>query len=460
MKGLTLKSIAKACGGILKNDNGNDAEASCVVIDSRLITEGGIFIATVGERVDGHSFIPDVASKGALGVICEKEPSDCSVPYILVNDSFKALTDVAAYYRSILDIPVIGITGSVGKTSTKEFIAATLSARYNVLKTQGNFNNAVGMPLTLLSIRKEHEIAVVEMGISDFGEMSELASVSKPDTCVITNIGKCHLEKLIDRDGVLKEKTQMLKFMNPQGAVIFNGDDDKLISFKKPYEREITYFGMQETNDVYAADIVNKGLLGSEASVFYNMNGKSGKIDIKISLPGDHMIYNVLSAVAVGIEYGLSENEIKEGLSRAGSTSGRSNIIRTEKYTIIDDCYNANPASMKAAIDLLDKADTRKVAILGDMFELGADEAKLHSSIGEYAFLHGVDILITIGDLSKNMYEAAKNGADGKDKAVYYFKTKEEAMEELPGILRGNDSILIKASHGMHFEKIVESLTA
>ena len=460
MKGLTLKNIAKACGGTLKNDNGSDNEASCVVIDSRLITEGGIFIATVGERVDGHSFIPDVASKGALGVICEKEPSDCPVPYILVKDSFKALTDIAAYYRSIIDIPVIGITGSVGKTSTKEFIASTLSAKYNVLKTRGNFNNSIGMPLTLLSIREEHEIAVVEMGISDFGEMSELASVSKPDTCVITNIGNSHLEKLIDRDGVLKEKTQMLKFMNPKGAIILNGDDDKLISVKKPYERDITYFGMQETNDFYATDIVSEGLLVSGVSVVYNMNGKSGKIDITVSLPGDHMIYNVLCAAAVGIEYGLSEDEIKEGLSRVVSTSGRSNIIKTDKYTIIDDCYNANPVSMKAAIDLLGKADTRKVAILGDMFELGADEARLHSSIGEYAFLHGVDILITIGDLSRNMYEAAKNGADGSKKAVYYFKTKEEAMERLGDIIKENDSILIKASHRMQFEKIVEGLTA
>ena len=458
MKGLTLENVARACGGQLKNHNGNDSEAVCVVIDSRKIEAGGIFIATVGERVDGHSFINDVADKGALGVVCEKEPKDCTIPYILVKSSFKALMDIASFYRQNIDIPVIGITGSVGKTSTKEFIASTLSTKYKVLKTEGNYNNEVGMPLTILSIRPEHEIAVIEMGISDFGEMDRLASVSRPDACVITNIGNCHLEKLHDRDGVLKAKTEMFKYLKHDGAIFLNGDDDRLINVKKPWDREITYFGMQETNDFYASDVINKGLLGSDAVICYRKGDSEACMGVHIPIPGDHMVYNALASVAIGFEFGLSEEEVIRGIAGVSPTSGRSNIITTPSYTVIDDCYNANPVSVKAAIDLLGKADSRKVAILGDMFELGKDEEKHHYSIGEYVFLHGVDVLIAIGALSKNTYEAAKKGCPDKDRKVYYFETKEEAMDSFKDILQKGDAILIKASHGMHFEQIVESL--
>ncbi len=458
MKGLTLENIAKACGGQLINNNGNNSEATCVVIDSRKITEGGIFIATVGERVDGHSFINDVADKGALGVVCEKKPDNCPIPYILVKSSFKALMDIASFYRENVEIPIIGITGSVGKTSTKEFIAATLSARYKVLKTEGNYNNEVGMPLTILSIRDEHEIAVIEMGISDFGEMERLSSVSRPDVCVITNIGNCHLEKLHDRDGVLKAKTEMFKHLKHDGAVFLNGDDDRLINVRKPWNREITYFGMQETNDYYASDVINKGLLGSDAVICYRRGDSEACMGIHIPIPGDHMVYNALAAVAVGFEFGLTEEEVIRGIATVSPTSGRSNILTTPSYTVIDDCYNANPVSVKAAIDLLGKADSRKVAILGDMFELGRDEAKHHYSIGEYVFLHGVDVLIAIGNLSKNTYEAAKKGRkDDKDR-VFYFDTIEEAIGSFKDILQKGDAILVKASHGMHFEQIVEHL--
>ncbi|MCR4788142.1 MAG: UDP-N-acetylmuramoyl-tripeptide--D-alanyl-D-alanine ligase, partial [Lachnospiraceae bacterium] len=390
---------------------------------------------------------------------CEKEPEDCAIPYILVDSSFKALMDIASFYRDNLTIPVIGITGSVGKTSTKEFIAATLATKYRVCKTEGNFNNEVGMPLTILSIREEHEIAVIEMGISDFGEMTRLASVSKPDACVITNIGKCHLEKLGNRDGVLKAKTEMFAYLDHDGAIFLNGDDDRLINVKKPWNRDIQYFGMQETNDIYASDVINKGLLGSDAVICYRKGDREGSLGVHIPIPGDHMVYNALASVAVGLEYGLSEEQIIRGIASVSPTSGRSNILSTPSYTLIDDCYNANPVSVKAAIDLLSKADSRKVAILGDMFELGKDEEKLHYSIGEYVFLHGIDVLVSIGKLSVNMYDAAVKGANGNEhKKVYHFDTKEEAINALPEILRKDDAILVKASHGMHFENIVEYL--
>lgn len=453
MKNLTLKNLAEACGGELRNYSNeyDNREADSVVIDSRLVTEGGIFIATKGERVDGHSFIEQVFSKGALGVVCEKEQPQCLKPYILVKDSFKALSDIAAYYREQLTIPVIGITGSVGKTSTKEFIAGTLAAKFKVLKTQGNLNNEIGMPLTLLSIRDEHEIAVVEMGISHFGEMSRMAKIAKPDTCVITNIGQCHLEFLKDRDGVLRAKTEMFESLNPKGAVFLNGDDDKLRTLKSPVEKPIRFFGMNDGNDIYPSEIVNKGLLGSKASIHIRTASGNGEFedffDADVPLPGIHMIYNAMAATGVGLEYGMTYEEIKKGIASVKAVSGRSNIISTNDYTLIDDCYNANPVSMKAAIDLLNLANTRKVAILGDMYELGENEKALHKEVGDYAKENGIDVLISIGELSRNMICAD-----------YHFDTKEEFLDLKDTILQKGDSILIKASHGMHLEEILGAL--
>ena len=454
MKNLTLGNIAKACNGRLMNMKSelSGREATCVVIDSRKIEEGGIFIATKGERSDGHDFVRSVAEKGALGAIVEKDMSDVDMPYIVVEDSFKALRDIAAFYRNGLDIPIIGITGSVGKTSTKEFVAGTLSAGRRVLKTYMNFNNDVGMPLTLLNIRDEHEIAVVEMGISHFGEMEILASTARPDMCIITNIGQCHLENLIDRDGVLKEKSQMINFMNPDGTVILNFDDDKLITLRDTCTKKVIGFGMSPDFDIYATDIESHGLWGTDATICSG----SRKLRVHIPLPGRHMIYNAMAAVAAGYEYGLSNEEIIRGIAGIESTDGRSNIIKTREYTVIDDCYNANPVSMKAAIDLLKTADTRKVAVLGDMFELGERKDEFHAQIGEYAADAGIDVLVAIGELSKKMAEAARNHGGIE---VYEFATGDEATESLFKILKTDDSILVKASHGMKLDTIVNLLT-
>lgn len=454
MKRLTLSNIAAACKGELYglNDNNKYIEATCVEIDSRKVISGGIFIATKGERVDGHDFIAQVAQKEALGVVCEKAPTDCDIPYVLVKDSFQALKDIAAFYRDGFEIPVIGITGSVGKTSTKEFIAGTLSAKYNVCKTQGNFNNEVGMPLTLLSVRENHEIAVVEMGISDFGEMTRLTSIAKPDTCVITNIGQCHLENLVDRDGVLRAKTEIFQSMNHDGQVYVNGDDDKLCTVNKPWNKVILHYGLNENNEIYATDIVNMGLRGSKAKAHVGETS----FDIHVPLPGIHMVYNALVSVAIAKEYGLSEEEIIRGVESVKATAGRSNILTTSKYILIDDCYNANPVSMKAAVDLLSMSDCRKVAILGDMFELGEKEKDLHFGVGEYAAANGVECLVCVGELSKSMADGART--NNAELELYYYSTVDECLDSLKDILKENDSILVKASHGMHFERIVEFL--
>lgn len=460
MKNMTINNVVEACKGKLYGENGNSAEATCVVIDSRKIEAGGIFIATKGERVDGHNFIPQVAEKGALAVVCEREPENCSVPFILVEDSLKALKDIAEFYRKQLSIPVIGITGSVGKTSTKEMIAAVISEGFRVLKTEGNFNNEIGLPLTVLQIRPEHEAAVLEMGISDFGEMHRLSRIARPDICVITNIGQCHLENLGTREGILQAKSEIFDFMNPEGHIFVNGDDDMLIKVKAKGSHKPVHFGLDPSNEVFASNIMNKGLLGSKAVIHMDLE----VFPVEIPLPGGHMIYNALAAAAVGKCMGLSSKQIQDGIAKVQAVGGRSHVIALPSRTIIDDCYNANPVSMKAAIDLLTMALGRKVAVLGDMFELGEKEREMHGDVGSYAVQKGIDVLICTGELSRFMCESAleqlKADDARKQTEIYYFKTRDEMLEKIKKILQSGDSILVKASHGMQFEKVVEYLKA
>ncbi len=457
MKNMTLENIAKACGGeLILNGADATAEVAGGVIDSRLVKDNYMFFATKGERVDGHDYIAKAFELGASVAVCERIPEGVKGAFIMVKDTFVALKQIAKFYRESLDIKVVGITGSVGKTSTKEFIASVLAQKYKVLKTEGNFNNEVGLPLTVLKLRDEHEVAVLEMGISDFGEMTRLSEIAQPDVCVITNIGQCHLEQLGDRDGVLKAKTEVFTNLKEGGTTCLFAEDDKLAGIAEVNGKKPVFYGMQDTADVYATDVVNKGLLGSKCVI----HAGEMQIEAEIPLPGKHMVYNALAATAVGKTMGLSADEIEKGIRSVEAVSGRSHLIRTSEYTIIDDCYNANPVSMKAAIDLLGEAITRKVAILGDMFELGENEKELHRQVGEYATKHNIDALICVGALSENMYQGAADCADKKDDMeLYHFATLEDCKNEAAGLLKQGDAVLIKASHGMHFTEIVELLT-
>lgn len=456
MRGMTLARMAQACKGKLI---GTDSlqEAKGVVIDSRLVKEGYVFIAVPGEKVDGHSFISKVLEQGAIGVICEKEP-ECSmvnlagnpIPYILVENSLQALKDIAADYRKSLQIPIVGITGSVGKTSTKEFVAAVLETKFKVLKTQGNFNNEIGVPLTILRINEEHEAAVLEMGINHFGEMHRLSEMARPNICLFTNIGQCHLEFLGSRDGILKAKTEMFDFMAEDGSVCVNGDDDKLITIDTVKGKKPVTFGLSDAFDIYATDCVNNGLYGSDMEL--HMNDKS--YPVHIPLPGDHMIYNALAAASIGQLLGLSEAQIVEGIGKVQAVAGRSNVIHLEDKILIDDCYNANPVSMEAAIMLLNTAKSRKVAILGDMFELGDGEVEMHAGIGRFAASQAIDLLICVGKLSEHMYLAAKEAGGN----AVYFQTVEAMQNGLQSLLQKNDTILLKASHGMGFANLIDPL--
>lgn len=454
MKNMTLTAIAKACGGTLHGDRlrQND-EIQGVAIDSRKIESGYLFVPIKGERVDGHDFIPQVMENGALCTLSEHPLPDANHPYILVPDTVKALQDIAEYYRKSLNITVVGITGSVGKTSTKEMIASILEQKYAVLKTEGNFNNEIGLPLTIFRIREEHQIAVLEMGISDFEEMHCLAKMARPDICVITNIGPCHLENLGDFQGVLKAKTEIFDYMNADGPVYLNGDDATLRTVSEVHGKAPNFFGLDKENALYADEITNLGLKGTECLLHL----KDMDVQAHICIPGRHMVYNALAGSAIGEYLGLTADEIAAGIRALVPVSGRNRMIETESLQIIDDCYNANPVSMKASLDVLSFGLGRRVAILGDMFELGSDEKELHASVGTCAAEKGIELICCIGQLSENTAKAAEKSAHSGTK-VLHFATRDEFLDQMKSIIRPGDTILVKASHGMEFPKIVEEL--
>lgn len=456
MKELTLAQIAEACGGTLIG--GNEAKEYTVTgveIDSRRVKAGDLFVAIPGEKVDGHKFIPDVLKKGAYAL--SQQSLDVDGAYILVEDTVTAMKRLARFYRNTLDIKVVGITGSVGKTSTKEMIASVLGTKFRVHKTQGNFNNGIGLPLTIFQIEKEHQVAVLEMGISEFGEMHELADMAQPDIMVITNIGLCHLENLKTRDGILKAKTESFAHLKPNGVVILNGDDDKLSTVEQVAGRKPVFYGIKGRNlcetSVCADAVTEHGLEGMTAE----FHTPQGDMEVFIPIPGEHNVYNALAATCVAEQLGLSMDEIKCGIAAASTISGRTNLIHTKGMTVIDDCYNANPVSMKASLDVLSKAGGRKIAVLGDMGELGEDEQQLHYEVGTYAGTLPIDLLFCVGTLSGKLAEGAKK--QNPALTVKHYTTREEMTEELLATVKEGDAVLVKASHFMEFPKVVAALT-
>ncbi len=477
MKNMTLENIAVACGGTyFGSDTDKKKEIAGAVIDSRLVEKDYLFIPIKGAKVDGHRFIPDVFAKGALAVLSEQELENPAGPFILVDSSEAAMKKIAKFYRQSLDIKVVGITGSVGKTSTKEMIASVLSQKYNVLKTEGNFNNEIGLPLTIFKIREEHEVAVLEMGISDFGEMHRLAEMANPDVCVITNIGLCHLENLITRDGILKAKTESFEHLTAEGCAVLNGDDDKLCTKKIVNDRPTTFYGLEKaaktvvTEDgeqtlveksIFATDVEAIGLTGTKAAIHVAagiLSEAETVFSVEIPIAGEHNVYNALAATAVATKLGLRAEEIKRGIESVETIGGRSHLIHKNGMTIIDDCYNANPVSMRASVDVLSKAAGRKIAVLGDMGELGAEEKKLHYEVGAYFAGKGIDQLYCAGVLSEEIAKGVRE--QSPETVVNYFPEKEALIASLIKEVKEGDTILVKASHFMNFPEIVSSLQA
>ena len=455
MRPVSIDEAARAVNGTIKLVGElKKRDIVFVTMDSRKACENCLFVCIKGERVDGHDFIGDVFSKGAAAVLCDHIPETaCEGVYIVAENTVEALQRLAEWYRGTLSVKVVGISGSVGKTSTKEMVASVLSAGFKVLKTQGNYNNEIGLPLTVLSIEPSHEVAVLEMGISDFGEMRLLARIARPDICVITNIGQSHLEALKTRDGILKAKTEMFEYRNPDGPIFLNGDDDKLSTVTDVSGTKPVFYGFSENNFAHPENVESLGLAGTKMTVCLGDN----KFDAKIKMIGNHMVMNAMAASLIGEYLGMSNEKIREGLENAETIGGRSHLIAHGSGFVIDDCYNAAPTSMKAAVDSLCLAKGRKVAILGDMFELGEDTESMHRDMGVYAVSKPIDKLICVGTISKNMYEGAKGTKSACE--VVYYETMEGLMERLEAEILPDDNVLVKASNGMHFSKLVEALT-
>lgn len=453
MKNMTLGHIAQVCGGrYCGPEEKRNVEVSSIVTDSRKAEQGSLFVPIVGARVDGHSFIPQVIAAGALGTLTEKDLGEQAFPYIQVSSSLEALKAMAEDYLKQMSVPVVGITGSVGKTSTKEMIAAVLSQKFQVLKTLGNFNNELGLPLTVFRLREGDQIAVLEMGISDFGEMTRLSRIARPNVGVITNIGWCHLENLKTRDGIFQAKTEMFAYIREGGSIILNGDDDKLCQVEEYKGIRPVFFGLDSGHTVWADHIESLGLKGMRCRI----HTPEEEMEVHIPLPGQHMVYNALAGTAVGRCFGMKLADICRGIESLQSLGGRFNILDCKGMTVVDDCYNANPVSMKASLDVLQDGNGRRIAILGDMGELGENEAALHEEVGVHAANCRIDVLYTVGTLTEGLAAAARR--ESEELAIEHFPTVEELLSVLPQKVQKGDTILVKASHFMHFERIVEAL--
>lgn len=430
-----------------------DGEASCalpldeitaITTDSRALTPGCLFAAIPGARVDGHDFIAAAAQAGAACVLCNRFV-DAAIPQIKVPDTQLALRQIAAFYRCQFDIPFVGVTGSVGKTTAKEMIASVLSARFDTLRTEKNFNNELGVPLTLFRLRAGHEAAVIEMGISGFGEMTRLTDMVRPSMAVFTLIGDAHLEFLGDRAGVLRAKGEIVAGMPEDGVVIANGDDELLKAHD--FGRRTVLFGIGENCDVRAVDVENDGLNGMRCVIL------AGDRRIPVSIPafGQHMIYAALMGAAVGLELGLTDAEIRTGIARFQNVGSRGRVVTTDYCTILDDCYNANPTSTKAAIDSLAMLPGRHVAILGDMLELGENGPALHAELGRYAAGKGA-VVAACGALSKHT-------AEGAGETARWYPDTASLIAALPEIVKRGDTVLVKASHSMGFDAVVRAVS-
>lgn len=475
MKGLYVHEVLKAVSGICHGDRAYLVkEIEEADTDSRNLVKNGLFFAIKGSRIDSHDLVKGLFAEGKI--VCAvgeqsfeqvfgTEDKEIEGIYIQVINVYQALLKVAALYRSKLNVKIVGITGSVGKTGTKEMIASVLSQKFKVHKTQGNYNNEVGVPLTLFGIKREDDIAVIEMGINGFGQMSTLAAVVRPDIMVMTNIGRCHLEQLKDRDGVLRAKSEALDYLMPGGSFVLNVDDDKLSKIKEwkisDQDHKIQCikpigFGIKNRKTEVSAGNISISDDGSAS--FDILYSSSGKIRVKLNLIGEHHIYNALSAAAVASVFHMEPEYVGEGLEKTTALSGRADLYHlSDRIRLIDDCYNANPDSMRAALSSLSgmKAVNR-FAIIGDMLELGSNSKAEHREIAEF-ILNETNIR-KVWLVGEQMVEAYRILEKDERFSCRYFKDVEDLEPEIGTAVFEGELILIKASHSMRFERIKDIL--
>ncbi len=447
---LNLEEVVKAVNGeLLKAPK--EYTAKKVSTDTRKIERDTLFIALKGANFNGNAYVEEACTKGAnLCIVDEllfdlKKIKDES-GIVKVKDTRKALMDLAKFYREKLGLKVIGITGSVGKTSTKDLLAALLSSKYKVFKTKGNFNNDIGLPLMVLELDKSYDIAILEMGMSALGEIETLVNIARPDMAVISNIGICHIENLKTRENILKAKMEITTFFGENNVLAVNGNDDMLSNVTSD-KFKVIKSGVGEEFAIHAEDIViNK--LSSDFTVVT----PEGSIRLHLDMPGLHNVQNIMPDIAIARELGVTLEQMKEGLNNLEATSMRFEIIDMNDYKVIDDTYNSSPAACRTSTDvMINLPGKRKICVFGTMKQLGDESVKEHRGIGQYAKEKGIDLVLCCGDFSENI-------AEGFGDNCKVYKDKLSLIKDLKSIIEKDDLILVKASRGMHFEDIVKEI--
>ena len=451
MKPISLFDIAAATRGTLLCGDANQT-VTAICTDTRKITPGSLFVPLVGENFDAHDFIPDALAGGCIASLTGRRDFPSEKALIYVENTLRALADLAAAYRQQFRLPLVAITGSVGKTTVKELTAAILETKLNVLKTEGNFNNEIGLPLTLFRLDDSHEVAVTEMGMSGFGEIDRLATIARPDIAVMTNIGLSHIEMLGSQENIYKAKAELFSHLNPEGTVILNGDDPILKAHKHEISQKTLTAGLSPDCDITATDICSL-----RDTVSFTVNYGTESVPVTLSFPGEHNVVNALLACGVGLSLGISLKEAATGLGAYIPSDRHMQIIPCGDVTIINDCYNAAPASMEAGIKVLTGYEGRKIAVLGDIKELGEFSDRAHRQVGEFVAKAGIDALFTLGENAKLIAEGAK--AAGMDSGqIFTFDDIRLLNETLKSRLKSGDTLLIKASRAMALERVTDFL--
>lgn len=454
MMEIKVADVLKAVGGKLLS-GGADQIFHGVSIDSRKIKQGDLFVALPGEKTDGHLFVDAAFNLGASGALISKINNYTGDSLLIqVTDTLKALQDLARFHRLKHQVQVIGVTGSNGKTTTKDMIAAVLQEKFSILKTAGNFNNEVGLPLTLLELDKTHQVAVLEMGMRGLGQIQQLVEIARPTIGVITNIGQAHIELLGNREKIAQAKWELILGLPTGGVAVLNGEDEYCRRLGDGFSGKKIFYGFQSDCDVRAFDIKV-----GDFSTSFQINCPIGNFFVQIPLPGEYNILNALAAAVVGIETGMETKEISEGLAKLKLTAMRlERTLGTAGEVIINDTYNANPDSMAASLQILSNSTgKKKIAVLGDMFELGEYSELGHRQVGRVFAGLEIDLLVTVGEQARYIgMEALAAGFGGA--SVRHFAHKFEAVAFLTGEVSKGDIVLVKGSRGMAMEQIVNGL--
>ncbi len=459
MEMISIQQMREACSAAVLGSGAGEIDN--IVRDSREVKTGSLFVAIAGENIDGHKFIPKAWELGAEAVLAQQgnpyvkeEEIPAGKTVLLVEDTIKAMGLIAADYKRRLGIQSVAVTGSVGKTSCKDMVAAAISGGRRTAKTQGNFNNHIGVPLTIFGFDARTEAAVIEMGMNHFGEIDYVADIAKPNYGIITNIGISHIEYLGSQEGILKAKLELVPHIQAGGTVFLNGDDPLLYGMKGRLNVNTEYFGFGEHNDARVLDLK----LTAQAHLQLKLTYRGEIYEFVLNTMGEHMAYNALPAIMTAVHMGLTKEEILQGLAGYVPTPHRLEVIHTPDFLLLDDTYNASPTSMCGAIKAMDSipSEQRRMAVLGDMFELGEYAKSGHEEVGRYVAEESkTAVLVCCGPMAKWIYDSASSRADLER---YYFEDVQQMEKNLFTILRKDDIILLKASNSMHFTAVCEHL--